>query len=365
MRFMSLSVGIVAVLLAFAQIAYTQTINKSRPLLLEDSDYTEYWEQYFYLDDGSLVTSQFLVANFPWPVGDDHGIMLGTLVTPDGKLYVIKNGRDFGEWGFKEDALDLFIHTHRIKKKINGYSTHLENTMGIVDLELSAPLPNFDHKRFNSENGFIEASFYAPLLQGHGNWQLGPEAGFDPAGPVHNTDFASGFGVHVIMNDKVDMLIDNWVRVVGVSKEGSKPFLSAIDRPDGTKDIIFKIIDNNIIDEFTDIKIEYDGITQEKDATYPKQIKISAKGKNGTISGTIKYGKKFSHFNLTEHLNFFEKSFAKSNPTVTNFRYLADYELVYKTSEGEEILKGKALSEYMDIQPAKKAPARKRRRNRR
>ena len=104
--------------------------------MLEDGNYTEYWEQYFYLSDGSLVTSQFLVANFPWPVGKDHGIMLGTLVTPEGKLYTIKNGRDLGKWGFNNDTFDMFIHTHRLKSTTNGYNLHLENTMGIADLDL-------------------------------------------------------------------------------------------------------------------------------------------------------------------------------------------------------------------------------------
>ncbi|MEZ5757395.1 MAG: hypothetical protein R3D86_04170 [Emcibacteraceae bacterium] len=366
MRHIILIAGFIAFFCFPVPYSSAEKINNIKPMMLEDKNYTEYWEQYFYLNDGSLVTSQFLVANFPWPIGKEHGIMLGTLVTPEGKLYVIKNGRDRGEWGFDENALDIYIHTHRLKATENSYLVHLENTMAVVDLQLNSNLPTFDHKRFESEDGYIETSYYAPSLTGIGNWQLGPEAGFDPAGPVHNADFATGFGVHVLMTDKVDQFIKYWSRIIGVSKDGIKPFLSSITRPDTSEDIIFKLIEGDkVIDDFNDVKINYSDIVSEKDASYPKLITVSAKSSRGTLEGTFKYTKKFSHFNLNEHLNFFEKSFAKSNPVVSNFRYLVDYNLVYKTSEGEKVLSGNGLSEYMDILPPKKAPVKTRRRNRR
>ena len=366
MRFRHFFKSIFIVFLVFTQSSLAQEINPTRPAMLQDDNYTEYWEQHFYLDDGTLITSQFLAANFPWPVGKDHGIMLGSLVTPEGKLYVIKNGRDLGEWGFDQNALDMFIHTHRLKGGTNGYSVHLENTMGIVDLELKSNQAPFKHKKYESDDGFIQTSFYAPSLTGKGNWQLGPEAGFKPSGPVHNIGAANGFGVHVLMTDKVDKLMRNWTRVIGIGDSAIKPFLSAITRPDDTKDISFRLFDgNNLMDNFSNVKIENKNITKEKDASYPKVIEISASSEKGSISGTIKYSKKLAHFNLTEHLNFFEKSFARSNPVVANFRYLVDYDLVYKTSEGEQKLTGKAFSEYTDIAPAKKAPAKKRRRSRR
>ena len=340
-------------------------INNIRPLLLEEKNYTEYWEQYFYLDDGSLVTSQYLVANFPWPVGKDHGIMLGTLVTPDGKQYVIKNGRKFGKWGYKEDSLDLFIHTHRLTGDGNKFTVHLENTMATANLELTSNIEPFNHESYSSNDGFIETSFYAPSLNGNGNWQLGPEAGFDPPGPIHKVTKAEGFGVHVLMTDKVDKLIQNWTRVIGIGTSEEKPFLSAIIRPDGTEDFILKLItDNSVSDQFSNVKIKYKDMKKDNNVEYPKEIELSATSDKGTISGSIKFNKKFSHFNLKEELNFFERSFAKSSPSVINFRYSADYELVYKTQAGEKILSGKALGEYTDISAAKKAPT-KRRRNRR
>lgn len=366
MRFISFLINFVAALCLSSFTASANDLDHTKPMMLEDKDYTEYWEQYFYLSDGSLITSQFLVANFPWPVGKDHGIMLGTLVTPEGELYVIKNGRDPGEWGYDKNALDLFIHTHRLKASGDEYSVHLENTMAIVDLQLTSKQPVLNHKDFSSDDGVLKTSFYAPFLTGKGNWQLGPEAGFDPAGPVNNAEQATGFGVHVLMTDKADQLIKNWARIIGIGKGGAKPFLSSLSHPNNDQDIIFKLFDGEkTLDDFSDIKIKYDNITEEKDASYPKTINISAKGENGTLTGTFKYSKKLSHFNLTEHLNFFEKSFATSNPVVSNFRYLVDYNLVYKTSEGEKVLTGKALSEYTDILPARQAPAKKRRRNRR
>ena len=344
----------------------TDESDSHKPLMIKDKNYTEYWEQFFYLSDGSLVTNQFLVANFPWPVGNGHGIMLGSLVTPEGKLYVIKNGRNRENWGYNEKVLDFYIHTHRLKSVRDGYSIHLENTMGTIDLELKSNQSPLSHKKFSSSNGFMETNFYAPSLIGNGKWQLGPEAGFELMGPVHTIDQASGFGVHVIMTDTADQLIKNWVRIFGIGNDDIKPFLSSITRPNGEEEIILKLFDvNEEFDSFKDVDITYDNIIVERGVSYPTTIKISAKSNKGDLDGTFKYTKKIAHFNLNEHLNFFEKSFSKTNPLVNNFRYLVDYSLVYKTAEGEKTFASKALSEYTDITSAIKTPPKKRRRNRR
>lgn len=366
MSFKKFIVGLVVFWGALVHLAHAHEINDMRPMMLEDKNYTEYWEQYYYLSDGSLVTSQFLVANLPWPVGKNHGIMLGTLVTPEGELYVIKNGRGYGDWGFKEDAFDIFIHTHRLNGSGDDVHLHLENTMAIVDINSKSPIPAFAHDSYSSEDGYIETSYYAPSLKGYGNWQLGEEAGFSPNGPVNNADITEGFGVHVLMTDKVDQLIKNWTRVTTIGESNHKVFLSAINRPDDKKDTIFKLfVAEKTLDEFSEVEIKYENMTKEKDASYPRKLKIKAKGENGTIEGEVIFTKKMDHFNLNDHLNFFERSFAKSNPVVTNFRYIADYNLVYKTAEGEQQLTGKALSEYADIQPVKKAASKDRRRRRR
>lgn len=357
---------ILVIFLFSVSSVFSHEINDTRPMMLEDKNYTEYWEQYFYLSDGSMVTSQFLIANFPWPVGKDHGIMLSTLITPEGKQYVIKNGRNLGDWGYKENALDIFIHTHRLSQRGDEVNIHLENTMAIVDINSKSTISPFSHESYSSDEGYIETSFYAPSLIGNGNWQLGEEAGFKPNGPVNNAEIAEGHGVHVLMTDKVDNLIQNWTRVSGLGNDELRPFISAITRPDDKKDIIFKLFDDDkIIDTFKDVELKFESITKEKDTEYPKRLKLSAKGENGTIEGEINFNRKMDHFNLTDNLNFFERSFAKSNPRVTNFRYIADYNLVYKTAEGEKLLSGKALSEYTDIQPAQKTAPKKRRRSRR
>ena len=136
---------IVVVFLFSVTSVFSQEIDNIRPQMLEDKNYTEYWEQYFYLSDGTLITSQFLVANFPWPVGKNHGIMLSTLITPKGELYVIKNGRKFGEWGYKEENLDLFIHTHRLNRNGDEVNLRLENTMAIVDINSKSNIAPFNH----------------------------------------------------------------------------------------------------------------------------------------------------------------------------------------------------------------------------
>ncbi|MBL4894962.1 MAG: hypothetical protein JKY59_08890 [Emcibacter sp.] len=351
-------------LLPFSLLA----MDHSKPQMLKDKFYKEYWEQHFLFEDGTFITSQFLVANFPWPVGRDHGIMISTVVSPDGKRTIIKNGRNFGKWGFDTEKFDLFIHTHRLKSTGNKHDIHV-GTVGrnVIDITGSAAIPPLDHQRHQRKKDYMETSFYLPYFKGDRNWRVQ----YDEKQPFEvGKGKVQGFGTHVIFNGRVEGLLQNWLRISGLSsvddasdKNRLVPFLSAQTRSDGRQDslLTLKNAANDVI-SFSDITLTYKNIIQAtKKSSYPTVIEITAKNDTGSLTGTIRFTRKIDHFNIMDHLNFFERTFAKSRASIANYRYIADYDFSYVTAEGTQKITGKALSEYKDILSPKKKKKKRRR----
>jgi len=341
-------------------------MDHSKPQLLDDKFYKEYWEQHFLFEDGTFVTAQFLAANFPWPVGDDHGIMIATVVKPDGTRTIIKNGRDLGKWGFDAEKFSLFIHTHRLKQEDGIYDLHVgapdKNAVNATFSSAALPL---DHMKFKRKKASMESSIYLPFFEGSGNWQVQQgekEPLLTGAGKIQ------GFASHVLITGRLERVLNSWLRVGGLSGADNQPmpFLSAQERPDGSRDIILALKNAaGEITKFSDISIDYQDIQQAPHkSSYPTVIKVMGHSETESLSGTIRLSRKIDHFNIYDHLNFFERSFAMFRASVANYRYIADYDLLHTTAAGSQKLTGKALSEYQDIlnPREKKKPRRKKRR---
>jgi len=354
--------------------ALLQALDHSKPQLLEDHYYKEYWEQHFLFEDGTFVTAQFLAANFPWPVGKSHGIMIANVVSPDGERTIIKNGRNLGEWGFDTKKFDLFIHTHRLKSNGNSHDIFLgSDDKNIVKTAVSSKIHPFDHQKFANKKGRMESSIYLPFFEGAGTWKIrrGEDSSSSNTGPSLNTSFnmgegkVQGFATHTLITGRLEDVLVNWLRVSGLSHEDNQPipFLSAIERPDGAKDFILTLKDEaGAITEFLDVTIVYKNIKKEAHkSSYPTLIKLAAKNDKDSLIGTIRLNRKIDHFNIYDHLNFFERSFAMFRASVANYRYIADYDLTYTTGGETKKLAGKALTEYQDILGPRKAKKTKRR----
>ena len=342
-----------------------QAMDHSKPLMLQDDFYKEYWEQHFLFEDGSFVTNQFLVANFPWPVGKDHGIMITTVVSPDGKRTIIKNGRGPDEWGFDKEKFDLFIHVHRLKSQGNKHEIHIGTKDGNrVNVTVTSPGVPLDHQRYDKKKRYMESSFYMPFVTGQGQWSVLDE---ETQAFVSGGGKVQGFGTHVIFNGRVEKLLKNWLRVSGLWAEGKDqpvPFLSSIKRADGSEDTLLTLRNaDNDIAKFSNITLKYKDIKKGNNhSTYPTVIEVTARNDKASLIGTIRFTRKIDHFNINEHMNFFERNFAESRASVANYRYIADYDLSYVTEKGSTKLTGKALSEYKDILPPKKKKNKRRKR---
>ncbi len=343
-----------------------QAMDHSKPLMLKDKFYKEHWEQHFLFEDGTFVTAKFLVANFPWPVGKDHGIMIATIVEPDGKRTIIKNGRNLGEWGFSAEKFDLFIHTHRLKSDNEIHDLYVGSKEGneVSNRVVSKEIP-LDHRKYKNKAGYIEASIYLPYMEGEGAWQLFQKKDKTfkrGAGKIQ------GFASHVVINGRINEVLKSWLRISGLTEadEADKPipFISAMTYPNGEQDIIVSLKKaNGEIVQFSEVMLDYKNIVKEgKKSSYPTLIKATAKNGEESLHGTITFTREIDHFNINDHMNFFERTFAKSRGSVSNYRYVADYDLTYQTAEGSQRLTGQALSEYADILPPKKKKSKRKKR---
>lgn len=345
------SVRLLLMAMAFYLPFNLHAMDHTKPEMLPDEHYKEYWEQHVLFEDGTFVTSQFLVANFPWPVGDDHAIMVSTVVTPDGRRTIIKNGRNPGEWGFDKEKFNLFIHTHRIKEENGLHEVHLgADDKNEVNMRGRTEISPLKHKRFEEDDAFMEAAIYQPYLEGEGNWAILQE---DGVSFVKGAGKLQGFATHVKLNAPLEDLIDSWLRVSGLEGETAQPvpLLSAVERPDGGKDIVLTLkgVDGSIT-EFKDVRLKYKKmIKAEKKSSYPSVIEVTAHGGGRKMTGTIRLTRKIDHFNITDHLNFFERGFAQSRASVSNYRYIADYDLTLASATDKQVIRGKALSEYADV----------------
>lgn len=367
MRSYSLKLVTVALLSLMYLLPFSlQAMDNTKPLMLKDKYYKEYWEQFFLFDDGTFVSSQFTVANLPWPVGKEHGILVATVVSPEGERTIIKNGRNPDKWAFDPENFDLTLHTHRLKSEGDGYNFHIGTKGGnVYDITGKTEAFTLDNGRINEKKGYLESSIYLPYFEGTGNWNVRP----DKKQPfVSGAGKVQGFGIHALFTGRVETLLKSWLRINGLRREDNSqplPFLSAIENLDGshTTTLTLKKATGEVI-HFSDITVEYKDFKEgKKKSTYPTVIELKAVHEGETLSGTIRFTRKIDHFNINEHLNFLERSFTRSRASVTNYRYIAEYDLTYVTVDGLQKLTGKALSEYQDIQsPKKKKPARKKRR---
>lgn len=344
-----------------------QAMDHTKPQMLKDKYYKEYWEQIFLFDDGTLVSSQFVAANFPWPVGKKHGIMVASVIAPDGKKSIIKNGRNPGGWGFDPEKFDIFIHTHRLKSDGENYDINV-GTVGrnLVKVKGKMDMPSLDHGKIESKNGFMESATYLPYFQGEGTWIIEDDKKI-PA--VSGGGKVQGFGIHAIYTDPVEKLLKSWYHVSGLQGQDNDqpvPFLSAIEKTDDSHDIVLTLKNSTgELTRFSDVSIEYKEMKKgKKKSSYPTVIEVKAENGAESLIGTFRLTRKIDHFNFNDHLNFLERSFTRSRASITNYRYIADYDLSYVTASGTQKLNGKALSEYQDVQPPKKKRSSRKKRRR-
>ncbi|WP_321398020.1 hypothetical protein [Emcibacter sp.] len=370
--FMRAVLAVVLFVVPAASHAYDEilTEDKQAPALADDKNYKEYWEQYFVFEDGSLLTTQFTILNLPFMT--HRALMLATFTRPDGKKYIIKNGRSRDDWEFTPDHLDIQLNDdiqHYIRKTTDGYQLKLHNSTGEIELDLKSPLPPLEALNSNNKyrkKGELDVVTYAPKFVATGRFRPGHDACQCQDAPWENMGTATGFGMRVFLDESIDEMMENWLRVFSL-ENGSEAelMLSSINLPNRKQDNkLFLREGNKVIGGFHDVKVVIQETAEDPElGEYPTKVRLVALNGTSNLQGTIDFTRKLEHFRLTDHMSSLERMLAQAFPSVTSYRYVAEYNLVYSGPDGIRNISGKALSDYADIFPpsVKKKKTRKKR----
>jgi len=324
------------------------------PSLLNDSDYSEYWEQQFLFENKTVVTSQFLIANLPF--SKHHGMMVATLKEPDADTVIIKNGRKRSGWDFVADAPQLSIFQHKLSGATPGFKLQLHNTAAELDVDFSARGDAIALVEAGNALGLPEVVLYAPSATANGRWRDGPEiGGAGPDGIWHEIGSGVGYGLHVVQNKAPNAMMKRWRRFTSTKSNGQyEPVLHVFETPSGDTHFALLLVS----DAGAPIRFDVNDFTL---GTGDMKWHVEGTMGNRRLSGTMDLGNLLETFNLKDQLNGLEKLAAGSMADVGRFRYAATYEFTLLEDGKETILTGEALAE--DIQMG--AVKAKRRRSRR
>ncbi|WP_417319428.1 hypothetical protein [Emcibacter sp.] len=335
------------------------TEDAQAPALKDDKHYKEYWEQYFVFEDGSLLTTQFTILNLPFMT--HRALMLATFTRPDGKRYIIKNGRSRDDWDYAPDHLNIQLNDdiqHYIRRTADGYQLKLHNTTGELELDLKSPLPPLEALNGNNKyrkKGKIDAVTYAPLFTATGRFRPGPEStGTEQDGPWEDLGTATGFGMRVYLEESLEEMMDSWLRIFSLENgDKSELILSSIELPDNKQDNkLFLRQGGKVIGGFHDIKVVIKEWAEDPElGEYPTKLRLVALNGTSSLQGDIDLTRKLEHFRLNDHMSSIERMLARVYPSVTSYRYVADYNLVYSGPDGTREISGRALSDFADIVP--------------
>ncbi len=322
-----------------------------KPRLYDDSDYNEYWEQQFLFDNGTMVTSQFLIANFPF--SKQHGLMVATLKKPGDDTVIVKNGRKRDGWNFEAAEPRLSIFQHELSGSYPGYFVRLNNTAAEVDVLFTANEEAIPLIAADNALGLPEMTLYAPTARAEGRWRAGPEiGGAGIEGEWEKIGTGTGYGLHVIQRTNLNHAIRRWQRFSATSYTGDyAPILHAFETPNGEKKSILLLLKSG------DAPIRFDDLelTQSASGT---AWEVSAKAGDASLVGTLTTENNIEDFELKDHL---EQLVAGSLADISRRRFSTSYDLTLTIGSNSTNILGNALAEDIILGEEKKKKRRSRR----
>ncbi|MCJ9429630.1 hypothetical protein [Kordiimonas marina] len=324
------------------------------PIMSDKSHYSEYWEQIFLMDDGTLFTSQFTIANFPF--SKHRGLMLSTLVWPDGKTVVIKNGRSRKGWDYDAVNHQLKIYQHTLKPTEDGYALHLHNTAAEARMDFQPMAEPLTFLKWEAGKSDYGVTYYAPEATAKVSWRPGPEIdGPGDDGPWMALGSGTGFGVHVIQTDSLENMFSSWMRALPLGKtDGDRPVFNWMVKPGGKAVAQLSLIDSKgQLITLTDVQFDAD-----KDGNV---WHVRAKGNGVALKGAYRLEKSVDTFALGDHLTAIEKMAAGTLAQLKRQRYQASYDFTLSRKGHKTALKGRALAEILKLDAGKETVSKKRR----
>lgn len=327
------------------------------PALEDDSNYNEYWEHQFLFEDGSLATSQFLIANFP--ISKHHGLQMGTLegpVTGDfGPRVIVKNGRSKSGWHYDADEPSLTIFQHKLSGQAPGYIVSLSNTAAEMEILFTTTEESIPVIAANNPYGLPEVTVYAPVARAFGRWRPGPEiGGAGPSGDWRTLGHGRGYALHVVQSQALEDSFHQWRRLTALSGSGGQlpilhEFATAQDGLHGVGVLVGGLANPR---ELTNLVITAEGDRWHVKANLP----------DGQLYGTVQLVSPFEDLIVADMLNGVEKLVAGSLSAIKRHKWRARYAFTINSAASSRQLKGEAIAEDILVG---KPPAKRNRRLRR
>lgn len=307
------------------------------PILSDERDYAEYWEQQFYFETGALLTSQFLITNLP--ISKHHGLMIASLKLPDQPAVIIKNGRGREGWNIDSGNKKLSIFQHELEGRYPGYMLQLSNTAAEVDTLYNARLEPIELVAEDNELNLPHITLYAPWARSFARWRPGPEVGGQgPDGEWLPLGYGTGYGIHVVQNSPLARTLRRWVRVTPIQSEGAyAPIIHHFETPSGPTRT-----ETILVPRFGK-PIKLGGVVIN---SYEAQI-LTLEGDG--ISGAVTVDKDIEAFLIADQLNGIEKLVAGSLADIERYRRLVSYSLEVQVDGITHLISGTALLEEILI----------------
>lgn len=314
------------------------------PLLLDTESYTEGWDYYFRFDDGTWVTVQLFVSNFG--PGDHHGLLIAKILRPDGKVLVLKNGRSRSEWRFNASPLELEFGRHRFSGQHPAYRIDLINSSGELELDFTVHQDPWRMPIAGIEPAVYQyTSIMVPRLTVSGRYRPRDKTRSEPF-PWQTLGQGQGFAVRYVNSGTLTTVAREWLRFVPLDG-ASTPLVTTITQG-GRRTSAFAAVPHQGNTELQALSIASPLLDPKpSDKNIPGPIEVAGSENGVEISGKITPRRLLDRFDFLTELKKIERLFLRLMSTPVQYRYLADYEFVYRRDREEKKLTGVGIVELM------------------
>lgn len=178
--------------------------------LADADDYTEYWSHAFLFKSGHVLYARFLITNLG--PGDNKGAVAGHLITPDGTVHELVDGRrEPGSFTYSQESLSYQLAGHSLSGDGTTFSLKLSNDAGSVQVSFTNVVPSYrpGKIRYGADKAsFLEFSVTSPRANAKGTFNIGGVS-------LESDGF--GYADHFYTNFAQQKQVLTWLTVAGTA----------------------------------------------------------------------------------------------------------------------------------------------------
>ena len=327
-----------------------------RPSLLRNEWYSEGWDQLFYFEDGSLLVVQISVLNIGF--GSHHAGVFGLLVTPGKDTTILKQSRSNRDWDFSEDHLDLKIANNELSGRYPDYRVVVRQNNGEMEIDFKAEAEAWSLGRtLELGKNYQYLSFFAPFAQANARYRFFKE-GHSEGVPWQALKGGRGFAARYVNSAGLHNLIKYSTRIAAFGDSEISPIVY-VSRDDkgGMQTSLALFEKGQIIHQAQGfgLSIEPKLETAEGDKrAIPNKLSIDINEAGYSLQGTIVLERFLTRIDPVNSLKPFVRTIVKLLNTPIQYRYVARYDLNYKSNSRDLRLEGEALMDHTVLRHEKR-----------